>query len=58
MSAIDLTFQFVADAVTFVVSKVLGRAFVLDEKQTYLVGTYVVWGAIAIAAITVTLIYS
>lgn len=47
-----------AEAAAFVLGKVIGRSFKLEPKRAERIGEWIILGVIAIAGITVTILYS
>ena len=48
----------IGEAAAFLVGKVLGRVHKLEPKHAERLGEWIVFGIIAVAGVTVTLIYS
>jgi len=48
----------VAEVLGYVLGKVTGRVFKLEEKQAQRIGEYIIIGVIVVAGTAITLIYS
>ena len=47
-----------AEFMGYVIGKVTGRVFQLEEKQAQRIGEYIILGVVAVAGMAITLIYS